>query len=307
MPLHIKYRPKDFDSFVGNKATILSLGSIFDKKREDIPHVFLFTGKSGCGKTTLARIVKEKLHCSDMDFKEINASNNRGIDTARELISATAFKPINGDTRVFLLDEIHQATKDFQNALLKIFEDTPSHVYFLLCTTNPEKILPTIKNRCSTFTVSGLSPSRLLNLLKTVTRSERKKIDIEVLKQIAENVEGSPRQALIALDKIITLEGVDQEQLQEIIQTTYIDEKQVIDLCRALLNKTTWKKISGIIKGIDSEPEKVRNMILGYFNSVLLNGGNPQAAVILDCFLERPFHYTGKAGLTLACYQAIMD
>ena len=155
MPLHIDYRPADFDEILGNEETIKSIKSILARD-EDRPHAWMFVGPSGCGKTTLARIVSAALGCppkinkaANLDFQEINTSDMRGIDTAREILKTMNFAPVNtaSKCRVYILDECHQATKDFQNSLLKALEDTPDHVYFLLCTTDPSKLLKTIKNR----------------------------------------------------------------------------------------------------------------------------------------------------------------
>ena len=131
MPLHLDYRPKNLEELFGNKTTVNSLDAII-KREDDIPHAFLFAGPSGCGKTTLARIVAGALEVSDRDFVEINAANNRGIETARDILRTMGFKPVSGPVRVYLLDEVHMGTRDFQTALLKALEDTPSHVYFLL-------------------------------------------------------------------------------------------------------------------------------------------------------------------------------
>jgi len=299
MPLHIEYRPKTLDEFIGNKPTVNSLSSVLN--REDKPHTYLFSGPSGCGKTTLARIVANEIGCSEHDFMEINSSNNRGIDTAREIISNMKFSPISGKVKIYLLDEVHQTTKDFQNALLKALEDTPSHVYFLLCTTQPDKLLNTIINRCSQFTVQKLPTNRIIRLLMLVSRKEGIILRQSVYEEIARAAEGSPRQALVILDQI---RGLKEDEIEIVIRESQIEEKQVIDLCRALMSKEKWKTISEILKGIETEPEKVRYAVLGYFTSVLLNKGDSYSALVIDCFKE-PFYNVGKAGLVAACYEVI--
>ena len=172
-PLHLAYRPKNFDEIFGNTAVIESLKSIFSRK-SDFSHAMLFQGPSGCGKTTLARIVKDLLGCKGSDYTEINASNNRGIDTARLIVDNMKYRPMipGSKCRVYLLDECHQITGDAANALLKALEDTPAHVYFLLCTTNPGKLLQTIRNRCMIFEVQSLTDDQLVELLKWVLDCE---------------------------------------------------------------------------------------------------------------------------------------
>ena len=144
MSLYLKYRPKDFDEMVGNDETIESLKKLIQK--EDRPHTYLFTGQSGCGKTSAARICANKLGAKGHSIIEINSSNNRGIDTARDIIDQMQYKPLEGNIWVFIIDEIHQTTSVAQNALLKPLEDTTDSAYFFLCTTDPQKLIKPLKN-----------------------------------------------------------------------------------------------------------------------------------------------------------------
>lgn len=300
MPLHTDCRPDSFEKMVANSTTIKSLQSVLE--REDRPHALLFTGPRGCGKTTLARIVANQLGCSTSELVEINSSNNRGIDTARDIISNMHFKPLTGKVRVYLLDEVHKTTGDFQNAMLKALEEPPSHVYFILCTTDPDKLLPTIRSRCSTFPVQKLSARQIEDLLRRVIKQKKLKVSDDALAEIARSVDGEPRQALIVLDQI---RDADDADIAKIIRESQIEEKQVIDLCRRLLHaKASWESVTSILKGLEADPEKVRWSVLSYMSSVLLGGDNPQAALCVDIF-STPFYNNGKAGLIFACYQAI--
>lgn len=301
MPLHIDARPSKFTEVVGNKAMVDSLQSTV--RRDDRPHSYLFTGPSGCGKTTLARIVAGELGCDERDISEINMSNNRGIDTAREIIDQMRYKPLTGEVRVFLLDECHKSTADFQNALLKALEEPPGHVYFLLCTTEPEKLLTTIKNRCATFSVSRLPGDVMTRFLKRTCHVNKIAVDDALMAELVREAEGCPRQALVMLEQIRGVE--DKEQALEAIRTSKVEEKQVIDLCRALIGKQAWPEISKIVKELAADDyEKVRRAVLGYCASVLLNKASNQAALVIDCFKE-PFYNTGKAGLVAACYEVV--
>ncbi len=302
MPLHTDYRPKTLDEIVGNNSTIKSLTSILNRERKKIPHTFLFHGASGCGKTTFARIVSNMLGCSEHDYTEINAGNNRGIDTARNILKNLHYKPLVGETKVILLDEVHATTKDFQNALLKSLEDTPPHVYFILCTTDPQKLLLTVRNRCMMFEVKKLSEEKLFGLLETILTAEDKPIDDPMMTQIATKADGCPRQALILLDEVIDL---NPRERRRAIQSFKTQEEKTIDLCRALLKKDRWLNISKILKGLEDEPEKVRWSVLGYMNTVLLGGNNTAQASITIIMFQEPFYDTGKAGLTLAAFKSI--
>ena len=139
MALPIKYRPTVLKDFYGNQVLKSALGAILKRDLEDIPHAMLFIGSSGCGKTTLARIVASKLDCVDAEFYELNSADVRGVDTIREVSKNMKYSPMSGSVRIWLFDEVHKMTNDAQNAMLKMLEDPPDHVYFMLATTDPQK------------------------------------------------------------------------------------------------------------------------------------------------------------------------
>jgi len=300
MSFNLEYRPASFEQVAGNKGTISSLQSIL--KQEKCPHILLFSGPSGCGKTTLARITAKELQCSEHDVIEINSANNRGIDTARDIIQQMYYKPLHGPVKVYILDEVHQTSKDFQNAMLKALEEPPAHVYFMLCTTEPEKLIATIRNRATMFTVEKLDEQKIIRLLWSISKNEGNEIDKTILAEIASESEGSPRQAVIMLQKIIGL--TTEEEMKEAIQAIKINEKNTIDLCRALLKGASWKSIAAILKLIQDDPEKVRRAVLGYMSAVLLNSGEERAAMIIECFADN-YYNSGKAGLIFSCFSVI--
>jgi DNA polymerase III gamma/tau subunit len=301
LPLHLKYRPETFDEFIGGGKELAGLKSILARE-EGRPHTFLFSGPSGCGKTTLARIVKTELKCSDRDFKELNMSNTRGIATIREMVINCQYAPVDGPNKIYLLDECHKLTGDAQNAILKILEDTPKHVYFVLCTTEPNKLLKTIITRCTKFKVFSQRKNDIRKLIESVLEQEEvTDFPEDAIKEIASVAEGCPREALVILDSVIDIE--DQEELSESIINYSVRQAAVLDLCRDLLANKSWKVIGGVLRNIDDEPEKVRYAVLGYMNSVLMKKENPQAAKIILNFMDS-FMYSGKAGLTYACYMS---
>lgn len=308
MPLHLDYRPKNFDEVIGNKGVIASLKSILSRE-DDFPHAMIFQGPSGCGKTTLARIVADKLGCPEKidgevngDYVEINASNNRGIDTARSIMATMHYHPSVAKCRVWLLDEVHQATKDFQNSLLKALEDSPKYAYFILCTTEPDKLLKTIRNRCSTFEVESLDDEEITQLLNWVLSEEEFDIPSDVKEEIVDAVDGCPRQTLVILDQIIDL---PENEMLAAVKDTKVDEKEVRELCQAMLKNASWIRMSKILKGLkSSEPEKIRRAVIGYMSAVLLNGGDAKAALIIDIFREPVFH-SGMPGIVLMTYSTM--
>jgi len=296
MNLYLKYRPTNFDTFIGNEEVVSKLQSVLNRKSP--PHSFLFTGPSGCGKTTLARIAKDQLGCHKKNYTEMDTAGFRGIDTIRELRKAMSKKGLEGGIRVWLLDECHQLSKDAQAALLKGLEDTPKHAYLLLATTNPEKLLPTIRNRCSHFHVDSLDFDSIKELISNICREEEKRVPKSVTDQIAQDSLGSPRAALVALDSIIDMNKKDMKEAAK--QLKFL-ENEAVELFRLLMKGTSWKKLTPIIKNIKKENcETVRRKALFYFEAVLLNG-NEQAADIMDELIEHTYD-TDWPGLTLKFY-----
>ncbi len=301
LPLHTKYRPANFDEFIGNESVVESLRTLLMRTSGEV-RAFLFIGPSGSGKTTLARIIGNELHCSTKDFYEYNTANVRGIDTIREIATNACYLPLSGKVKIYMLDEAAKITNDAQHALLKLLEDCPQHVRFILCTTDPEKLIKTIKNRCTTFQVSLLRRPEIIKLLKWVCKEEKVELGQNLLTKIAVACEGSPRQALVLLDQVIDIED-EELAIQSIADITAI-ETNTIELCRALLNKGNWQTVGGILQNLDDDPEKIRYAILTYMMKVLLGNNNTdRAAQIIDLFASSVM-YSGKAGLVSSCYLA---
>jgi len=193
-------------------------------------------------------------------------------------------------------------TGDAQAALLKALEDTPPHVYYILCTTEPQKLLPTIRGRCSQFQVTTLDERQIRSLLRGVVKAEGESLAREVYNQIAQDCLGHPRNALQILAQVLS---VDEDRRLEIAQKAAETQSEIIELCRALIGGAPWKKVASILKGLSKEdPESVRRSVLGYCQAVLLSGRNDRAAATMEEFFE-PFYNTGRPGLTLACYSVL--
>ncbi len=302
MPLHIDYRPKTLKEVEGNRSTVEAMQAILSREK-DLPHAFLFHGGSGCGKTTLGRIVANELGCAQADMREVDVADFRGIDTIRDIRQQSRLKPMAGPVRVWLLDEVQKMTGDAQSALLKILEDTPPHVFFILCTTNPEKLLKTIISRCMAFSVGPLSERQTTRLLQRIVKAEGVEgFPEEAYKQLHAASQGHPRRAVVELDRIIDL---DPKSILKAIEQTSKDEALGIDLCRALLKRESWGKVAAVLRGLqDQEEESLRRMVLGYMNAVLLKEDNQQAAHVIECFKSH-FFDCGKAGFTQAAYDAV--
>lgn len=190
-------------------------------------------------------------------------------------------------------------TGDAQSAFLKALEDTPNHVYFILCTTDPQKLLPTIRGRCTTLNMEPLSDTYMMRLLRQVVKAEGETLSKQIYEQIIQDAQGHPRNALQVLDQVIRVPG---EKRLEIAQRTAEEQSQVIELCRALIKNEGWSKIRVILTGLKGQdPENIRRAVLGYCQAVLLKSENQKAALIMDEFIE-PFYNTGFPGLVFACY-----
>lgn len=300
--LYRRYRPERFKDVVGQRDAMKALADM--GKRNAIPHALLFTGPSGTGKTTLARIIRNNLKCSDVDFVEINASDFRGVDTIRDIRRQMGSSPIAGNCRVWLIDEVHQLTNDAQNAFLKILEDTPSHVYFMLATTDPQKLKKTIVTRCTEIRCKSLSEKDLIDLVKVTSYQENVQnpnydgLDDAVAKKIAQAADGSARKALVLLHAVI---GLDDKNKQMAAIDSADSNAAAIEIARMLMRRAKWSEVSAMIKKVDDEPETIRRIILGYFSTVLLGGGDARAAEIIEEFRDN-WYDCGKAGLVVSCY-----
>jgi len=301
MSLYLKYRPYDLSQVKGNADVISSLeGLLHFSKVKDCPHTFLLHGQTGCGKTTVGRIIANMLGCVGEDFVEINSASFRGIDTVREIINNSQFMPIEGLCRVWLIDECHKLTNDAQNALLKILEDTPNHVYFILCTTEPQKLIATIKGRCVQFQLLPLNETELKQLLRRVAHKEGEELEDNVLDQIVGSSKGFPRNALQILEVVLS---ATPENRLETAKKAEAEVIQSIELCRALSKKAPWSQIAKILEGLkDQEPEGIRRAVLGYCQAVLLKGTDqPLFGLIMEEFMT-PTYDSGFIQITYACY-----
>ena len=248
--LYRKYRPQTFADVLNQKPIIQTLKN--QVTAGSVAHAYLFTGSRGVGKTSVARILAKAVNClrpveSDklkvesgdacgvcenckaiaagnfLDLLEIDAASNTGVDNIRELIEHVKFSPTSGKYKVFIIDEVHMLSKGAFNALLKTLEEPPLHAIFVLATTEINKVPATIVSRTQRFDFKALSASDLFNHLQKISRDENLKFSREILELVAQNAEGSVRDALSLLDKVITLgEQVSLAECQQLLGITDI-------------------------------------------------------------------------------------
>jgi DNA polymerase-3 subunit gamma/tau len=231
MVLARKYRPRRFSEMVGQEHVVRALSNALASGR--LHHAYLFTGTRGIGKTTVSRILAKSLNCTGadglggvtaepcgqcqacteidadryIDYIELDAASNRGIDEARELIERAAYKPSIGRFKVFMIDEAHQLTKDAFSALLKTLEEPPEYLKFVLATTDPDKMLPTVLSRCLQFNLRPMAPQTMHEHLARVLAVEQVVHDAGSLRLLARAARGSMRDALSLTDQAIAYGG----------------------------------------------------------------------------------------------------
>lgn len=254
-----KYRPQKFSEFVGQDHVVKTLANAISMGL--ISHAYLFSGPKGTGKTTLARIFAKAVNCQkrkenefepcnqcsscleitegrSMDLIEIDAASHRGIDEVRELRDGIKFVPTKSKYKVYIIDEVHQITKDAANALLKTLEEPPSFAIFILATTEVHKMIPTILSRCQRFDFKKLTVAEILKKLELICQNEKVKIEKSALELIALNSDGSMRDGESLLDQVFTLFGereIKVEDVKEILGL--IEKKLVIDFTDFLIKK----------------------------------------------------------------------
>lgn len=222
--LYRKYRPKDFEEVAGEKEIITTIKNSLKENR--VAHAYLFTGPRGVGKTTTARLIAKGLNCINngvtdnpcnecenclsidkgnfIDLNEIDAASNRGIDEIRALKDKINYQPVRGRKKVYIIDEVHMLTKEAFNALLKTLEEPPSHVVFILATTEPDKILDTIISRCQRYDFTFFSLLEMTGKLREISEAEGISIDNDSLKLIYDKSGGSMRDGISVLEKVIS-------------------------------------------------------------------------------------------------------
>lgn len=307
MSLYQKYRPKKFKDIVGNPYLITMLMGELKKPEEERSRVYLFQGPTGSGKTTFARIMAHKLGATGFDLVEMDFGAFRGIDQVRELKENSAYAPISGKSRVWIIDELQNATVVTQQALLKVLEDTPASTYIIICTTDPEKLIKALLGRCKQYSVAPLHMDETVQLLHRIADAEGYTIGSEIFESIHEATNGLPRNSIQLLEQIMTLPPEDYEKVIKAYTTVGETGKRLGYIL--MDEKVSWKGIAAVLSELraeGAEPEGLRRQVLGYMTAVLL-GTSPKpvkdiAAGVMECF-EANTYNTGFAGIVLAAYR----
>ncbi len=200
--LYRKYRPRKFSEVIGQDHIVEALSQA--TKGAGLAHAYLFIGSRGTGKTSLARILSRELGTNPEDLYEIDGASNRGIDEIRELRDAAQTLPFTSEKKVYIIDEVHMLTKEAFNALLKTLEEPPSHVIFILATTEGHKVPETIISRCQTFNFKKPSINDLVKAILRIAKAESWKVEADAAELLAMLGDGSYRDAVGMLQKVTT-------------------------------------------------------------------------------------------------------
>ena len=284
-PFHQKYRPNNLDELVGQKFISITLKQALLTKK--IAPAYLFNGPRGTGKTSSARIFAKSLNCqafdqptitpcckcdlcrqitdgSALDIIEIDAASNTGVENIREIIERARFAPTQARWKVYVIDECHMLSTAASNALLKTIEEPPSRVVFILATTNPERVLNTIKSRCQKFDFRRISPSDIFQHLSEIAEKESIKYEVQALKMIAKRSNGGMRDAQSLLEQLNLLpEGITINNIQNLLGE--VSESELTNLIKSLVENNPEALIITCNKLYDAGNEPLQ-IIIGLLN-----------------------------------------
>src|ERR1700712_1923009 len=268
-----KYRPRTFEEMVGQEHVVQALTNALTSQR--LHHAYLFTGTRGVGKTTVSRILAKSLNCQGpdgqggitatpcglcqackdidagrfVDYTELDAASNRGVDEVQSLLEQSVYKPVQGRFKVFMIDEVHMLTNTAFNAMLKTLEEPPEYLKFVLATTDPQKVPVTVLSRCLQFNLRPMAPETVLEHLVQVLAAEGVEAETPALRLLSRAARGSMRDALSLTDQAIAfgsgkLEEAAVRQMLGSVDNSYVvrliealagsDGKTVIDTSEAL-------------------------------------------------------------------------
>jgi DNA polymerase III subunit gamma/tau len=295
--LWTKYRPKTFDDVLGQDTIIRSLKKVVKDARA---RSFIFSGPSGTGKTTLARILAMSFSVGggNINHIEVDGASQSGADAARELVTKSLYRAIGGSpVKFIIIDEAHRLSSAAWTVLLKPVEEPPAHVYYAFCTTEIAKIPKAIITRCTRYDLKPVKEDLICDLLVSVCERENLNPTDEILELIAENSNGSPRQALVFLEECHSTKNVSEAR--ELMRTSG-QNKEVVDLARWLIagKGHTWAAAMKFVHDLQGQDaESIRIVLQNYFASALLKTKGDKAAAhlleLIDAF-RTPYTQSDK-------------
>lgn len=299
----LKYRPKDFDSVVGQDHVTKTLkNSIIENK---IPSALLFCGPRGVGKTSCARIYAKEINSEsvqnlenpDYSFNifEIDAASNNKTDDIRDLIEKVRIPPQIGKYKVYIIDEVHMLSKQAENAFLKTLEEPPPHIVFILATTEKNKILPTILSRCQIYDFNRIKDSEINNCLKDICKKEGFEFEDEAVSIISRKSDGSLRDSLTILDRIVsfTNKNITTEKTSALLNI--LDNESYLNISKNIFEKDLISSIISFNK-ICEKGFNEKDFLTGlasHFRNILISKSNESHSLfefsseIMNSFIEQ--------------------
>ncbi|KDB53574.1 DNA polymerase III subunits gamma and tau [Sphaerotilus natans subsp. natans DSM 6575] len=253
-----KYRPRRFTEMVGQEHVVQALGNALTRQR--LHHAYLFTGTRGVGKTTVSRILAKSLNCTGpdgqggitaepcgvcdacrdidagrhVDYVELDAASNRGVDEISQLLDQAVYKPVAGRFKVYMIDEVHMLSTTAFNAMLKTLEEPPEYLKFVLATTDPQKVPVTVLSRCLQFNLRPMAPETVQRHLGTVLHAEGIEAEAGALRQLSRAARGSMRDALSLTDQAIAFGGGALQEAAVRQMLGSVDRSHVVRIVQAL-------------------------------------------------------------------------
>jgi len=309
MAIYRKYRPKNFSDFVGQEHVVRTISNAI--KNNIISHAYLFSGPRGTGKTSMARLLAKAINCQNrkgaepcnkcpscleimagraLDIIEIDAASYSGVDNVRELIQGIRFSPSSLKYKVFIIDESHQLSKAASNALLKTLEEPPKHAIFILATTEPQKMIPTILSRCQRLDFRLLRLSEIIGKLKEIAKSEGLEIDEGVFQTIARSARGSMRDAESLFDQVVTFSGQDKKvEIGEIKDVLGLVETEIVaDFVKLILGSKQVKALDFLRqkRGEGLDLEEFLRALISYLRQALVLKMGGEKDLVLETLTE---------------------
>jgi|SaaInlStandDraft_7_1057024.scaffolds.fasta_scaffold07216_3 DNA polymerase III subunit gamma/tau len=315
-----KFRPHKFEDLVGQEHIVAALNNSLKNKR--LHHAYLFTGTRGVGKTTLARIIAKAMSCEKditptpcetcsnckqinsgcfIDLFEIDAASHTKVDETKEIITRAMYPPSQGRFRIFIIDEVHMLSKHSFNALLKTLEEPPEYVKFILATTNPEKLPDTILSRCLQFNLSAISPNTITAHLANVLKSENIEFEQDALELIAENANGSMRDALSITEPVITFANgkLTKEVTAKVLGIIPQDEISKLLLAITTSDADSTMQIIKKITKQTTDIKEIINQMLKTLHSISIAQVVPKTAESLGKELQQIIQTTSPTQIQL--------